>query len=141
MIAPNIPAASVINGTIPDLKACEIRVVPYLYPASKNLYLATNNVPPYSNTNNKTPNRFPSLAIPIHKPAMTTQAIWNGTTTVMFVILGFVLVKYLSLPVLAIALIGTVIAFAHFQNRYALMQTRPASATTQSMQEGDDFYD
>ena len=72
---------------------------------------------------------------------LTTQAIWNGTTTVMFVILGFVLVKYLSLPVLAIAFIGTVIAFAHFQNRYALMQTRPASATTQSMQEGDDFYD
>jgi len=72
---------------------------------------------------------------------LTTQAIWNGATTVMYVILGFVAVKYLALPVLPIALIGTVIAFAHFQNRYALVQNKPLASTGYTAQEGDDFYD
>ncbi|MGN1399378.1 MAG: PTS mannose/fructose/sorbose/N-acetylgalactosamine transporter subunit IIC [Erysipelotrichaceae bacterium] len=72
---------------------------------------------------------------------LTTQAIWNGTTTVMYVILGFVAVKYLNLPVLPIALIGVVIAYAHFQTRYTIAQSKPLASTAQSGQEGDDFYD
>ena len=42
-------------------------------------------------------------------------------------------------PVLA--LIGIVIAFAHFQNSYKLAQSRSASAIGTQTQEGDDFYE
>lgn len=72
---------------------------------------------------------------------LTTQAIWNGATTVMYVILGFVAVKYLALGTLPLALIGIVIAFAHFQNSYKLAQSRSASAICTQTQEGDDFYE
>ena len=72
---------------------------------------------------------------------LTTQAIWNGTTTVMYVILGFVAVKYLALGTLPLALIGIVIAFAHFQNSYKLAQSRSSAAIGTNAQEGDDFYE
>ena len=73
---------------------------------------------------------------------LTTQAIWNGATTVMYVILGFVGVKYLGLGTLPLALIGIVIAYAHFQNRYAILQNKSVASTAQSAaQGGDDFYD
>ncbi len=72
---------------------------------------------------------------------LTTQAIWNGATTVMYVILGFVLVTYLGLGTLPLALIGIVIAFAHFQICYRISQNRSSAAIGTGTQEGDDFYE
>lgn len=70
---------------------------------------------------------------------LTTQAIWNGTTTVMYVLLGFVLVKYLGLGTLPIAIIGLVIAFAHYMNKNELLNTSKSSPSTGGAK-GDDFY-
>lgn len=74
---------------------------------------------------------------------LTTQAIWNGTNTVMFVLAGFVMSKFLGLGTLPIAIIGLVVAFAHFQNRYSLKQVedRKQTAAVASAEEGDDFFD
>ena len=70
---------------------------------------------------------------------LTTQAIWNGATTVMYVLLGFVLVKYLGLGTLPIAIIGVVIAYAHFMNKSEMLNhTKTASVSDGA--EGDDFY-
>lgn len=69
---------------------------------------------------------------------LTTQAIWNGSSTVMFVLLGFVLTKYLALGTLPVAIIGVVIAFAFFQ----IVMRQKNNAVTANSQEngGDDFY-
>ena len=69
---------------------------------------------------------------------LTTQAIWNGATTVMYVLLGFVLVKYLGLGTLPIAIIGLVIAYAHFMNKSDLLNNTRVASTDGA--EGDDFY-
>ncbi len=74
---------------------------------------------------------------------LTTQAIWGGATTVMFVLLGFVLAKFLGLGTLPIAIIGVVVAFAHFQSRYNLKKVEDksaAAAAADATQEGDDFF-
>lgn len=74
---------------------------------------------------------------------LTTQAIWNGSATVMFVLLGFVLSKFLGLGTLPIAIIGVVVAYAHFQNRYSLKKAEDkglAVATAADNGEGDDFF-
>jgi mannose/fructose/N-acetylgalactosamine-specific phosphotransferase system component IIC len=73
---------------------------------------------------------------------LTTQAIWNGTATVMFVLLGFVLTKYLGLGTLPVAIIGVVISYAF----YAMVMrqqknTAPAVDTAVSEGEDDSFYE
>lgn len=68
---------------------------------------------------------------------LVMQAIWNGTSSIMFVLLGFVIAKYLGLPVIAIAIIGVVIAFVHFQNKYEQLKNNSGSAQIEG---GDDFY-
>ncbi len=70
---------------------------------------------------------------------LTTQAIWGGMTTVMYVLLGFILTKYLGLGTLPVAIIGTVIAFAYFMNKNEMKKMQAVSASKNDM-EGDDFY-
>ena len=70
---------------------------------------------------------------------LTTQAIWAGTSTVMYVLLGFVLVKYLGLGTMPIAIIGIVITFAYFMNKYEILNTKRATPVAAGV-EGDDFY-
>lgn len=67
---------------------------------------------------------------------LTTQAIWSGASTVMYVLLGFVLTKFLNLGTLPLAVIGLVIAFAYFTTNYRMSKT-PAPASNNG---GDDFY-
>jgi mannose/fructose/N-acetylgalactosamine-specific phosphotransferase system component IIC len=72
---------------------------------------------------------------------LTTQAIWGGMTTVMFVLLGFVLTKFLGLGTLPVAIIGVVIAFVHFQNNMKLKDASDKrAALTADTEEGDDFF-
>ena len=70
---------------------------------------------------------------------LTTQAIWGGTITVMFVLLGFVLTKFLSLGTLPVAIIGVVIAFAYFQNNMKMKDSK-AKQIVVANEEGDDFF-
>jgi mannose/fructose/N-acetylgalactosamine-specific phosphotransferase system component IIC len=62
-------------------------------------------------------------------------------TTVMFVLLGFVLTKFLGLGTLPVAIIGVVIAFVHFQNNMKLKDASDKKAAlTADTEEGDDFF-
>ena len=73
---------------------------------------------------------------------LTTQAIWGGATTVMFVLLGFVLTKFLGLGTLPVAVIGVIVAFVRFQNNMKfkeVKESRPAIGTDDG--EGDDFFE
>ena len=72
---------------------------------------------------------------------LTTQAIWGGATTVMFVLLGFVLTQFLGLGTLPVAVIGVVIAFVHFQNNMKLKKAEQTSTVLAANGgEGDDFF-
>jgi len=66
---------------------------------------------------------------------LTTQAIWNGANTVMFVLLGFVLTKFLGLGTMPVAMIGVIIAFTFFQSN-----SRMKEATLADGGKGDDFF-
>lgn len=73
---------------------------------------------------------------------LTTQAIWDGANTVMFVLLGFVLTKFLNLGTMPIAMIGIVIAFVHFKNSSKIKDVKEKSiiAVDVAGMEGDDFF-
>lgn len=74
---------------------------------------------------------------------LTTQAIWAGASTVLYVLLGFVAYEYLGLGTLPIAIIGIVICYAQFKRSYQLSQmkmTAPVAAAT-GIEEGDDFFE
>lgn len=72
---------------------------------------------------------------------LTTQAIFSKFT-VPFVLFGFVLSKYLSLPVMAIAIIGVVFAFVIFDRERAIKKVEIANqGKIATQEEGDDFYD
>lgn len=64
--------------------------------------------------------------------ALTTQAIFSKYT-VPFVLVGFVLTKYLSMPVMAVAILGFVCAYMLFDRTSCLKQVEKTSG-------GDDFY-
>lgn len=66
---------------------------------------------------------------------LTTQAIWGGMTTVIYVLLGFVLTKFLGLGTLPVAIIGIVIAFAYFMNKNEMNKMSRVQSSG-----GDDFY-
>ncbi len=68
---------------------------------------------------------------------LTTQAIFSKFT-VPFVLMGFVLSKYLSLPVMAIAIVGIIFAFLIFDRNRAIKNAELANNTNEG---GDDFYD
>ncbi|MBQ6215863.1 MAG: PTS sugar transporter subunit IIC [Erysipelotrichaceae bacterium] len=69
---------------------------------------------------------------------LTTQAIWNGATTVVFILFGFVLTKYLSLGTLPVALIGFTITFVYFVVVKKINDAKISSAA--ESEGGDDFY-
>ena len=71
---------------------------------------------------------------------LTTQAIWNGATTVMFVILGFVLTKFIGLTTLPVAAIGVVIAYVFFQSSTKRKEIPMIAAENGMDGEGDDFF-
>ena len=62
---------------------------------------------------------------------LTTQAIYNQSTP-FFVLFGFVLSKYLNMPVLAIAIVGVVIAYILYDRNYRIQKVTQES-------EGDIF--
>lgn len=64
--------------------------------------------------------------------ALTTQAIFSKYT-VSFVLVGFVLTKYLAMPVLSVAILGFVCAYMVFDRSRALKQVENTVG-------GDDFY-
>ena len=68
---------------------------------------------------------------------LTTQAIYSKSTPI-YVLLGFVLVKYLGLTTLPIAIIGIIIAFIGFNRDYKLKELENKLALSG---EGDDFYE
>ena len=79
---------------------------------------------------------------------LTTQAIWGGATTVMYVLVGFVLTKYLGLGTLPIAILGVVIAFVYFQNSMKIKTVEEKASTSAATaaigtndEEGDDFFE
>lgn len=74
---------------------------------------------------------------------LTTQAIWAGATTVLYVLLGFVMATYLGLGTMPIAIIGIVICFAQFKRSYQIAQIKaaPAAAALDNDEEGDDFFE
>lgn len=65
---------------------------------------------------------------------LTTQAIFSKYT-VPFVLVGFVLSKYLALPVMAVAILGIVCAFMVFDRKQSIKQVEQTAAAG-----GDDFY-
>lgn len=64
--------------------------------------------------------------------ALTTQAIFSKYT-VPFVLVGFVLTKYLAMPVLSVAILGFVCAYMVFDRSRALKQVENTVG-------GEDFY-
>lgn len=72
--------------------------------------------------------------------ALTTQAIWTSYTPV-YVIIGFVCVKYLGLNTTAVALIGLAIALLAFKGKKELIDATARGNTSASVSEGDDFYE
>ncbi|MCI8887528.1 MAG: PTS sugar transporter subunit IIC [Hungatella sp.] len=71
---------------------------------------------------------------------LTTQAIWNGAATVMYVLLGFVLTKFLGLGTLPVAVMGIVIAFVFFQNSSRMKAVEDKRVVAAGDEEGDDFF-
>lgn len=70
---------------------------------------------------------------------ITTQSIWNSWTPV-YVILGFVLSKYLGLNITAIALIALVVALLGFKRSKEIFDSKSKLATAGTTNEEDDFY-
>lgn len=73
---------------------------------------------------------------------LTAQAILDGAATVMFVLLGFVLTKFLGLGTMPVAVIGIIIAFAHFQSNSRIKDAKEKNraAFAGDDGEGDDFF-
>lgn len=71
---------------------------------------------------------------------LTTQAIYSSST-VIWVLLGFVLAKYLGLGTLPIAIIALIIAYVILTRNYKLQELeRKMSHGTSGINGGDDFY-
>lgn len=72
---------------------------------------------------------------------LMTQAIW-GPLTVPFVLVGFILSKYVGLSALAVAVLGIVIAYVQFRHSLQLQQlkTNSQAAVAAEASEEDDFF-
>lgn len=66
---------------------------------------------------------------------LMTQSIW-GPTTAAFVLVGFILSKYVGLSALSVAVLGIVIAYVQLRNKLQTQNT----AVKVSTEEEDDFY-
>lgn len=73
--------------------------------------------------------------------ALLTQCVWT-TTTPVWVIIGFVLFKYLGFTNTTCAVIGACLAAIAFKRSYSLNELRLAKKSVQetTMNEEDDFY-
>lgn len=69
---------------------------------------------------------------------LTSQAIWSNATP-FYVLLGFVLSKYINLPIMAIAVIGIFLAYMVY-DRNLRMQKAMQSVSGSIGNGGDDFY-
>ena len=69
---------------------------------------------------------------------LTSQAIWSNATP-FYVLLGFVLSKYINLPIMAIAVIGIFLAYMVY-DRNLRMQKAMQSVSGSNGNGGDDFY-
>lgn len=73
--------------------------------------------------------------------ALTTQCIWTSYTPV-YVMLGFVLTKYIGLNTTAVAILGFILAILTFKGSKELRDaTSKLSAAGAAVEEGDDFYE
>lgn len=73
---------------------------------------------------------------------LTSQAIWMKNAF-LYLLLGFILFKYVNLGILPIAAIGVIIAALTLNRDMELKEIRetaPAAATADSAKEGDDFF-
>ena len=72
---------------------------------------------------------------------LISQALWSNALP-FYVLLGFVLSKYLNLPIMAIAIIGAFLAFMVFQRNYQLKKATANMNVTDTVttSEEDDFY-
>ena len=72
--------------------------------------------------------------------AMLLQMLWNNKIEIYF-LLGFILVAYLDLPLIAIAVLGTIIAVVTAQRDMQLKNNQAApAAAVEKMSEEEDFF-
>ena len=72
--------------------------------------------------------------------AMLLQMLWNNKIAIYF-LLGFILVAYLDLPLIAIAVLGTIIAVVTAQRDMQLKNNQAAPvAAVEKMSEEEDFF-
>lgn len=67
---------------------------------------------------------------------LITQSIWSNATP-FFVLFGFVLSKYLNMPIMAIAIVGIFLAYMIFDRNLTIQK---AKLTNSTVSEGEDFY-
>lgn len=68
---------------------------------------------------------------------LISQSIWSSSTP-FFVLFGFVMTKYLNLPIMAVAIIGIFLAYLIFDNNMKIKKSITAIPAEKT--EGDDFY-
>ena len=72
--------------------------------------------------------------------AMLLQMLWNNKIAIYF-LLRFILVAYLDLPLIAIAVLGTIIAVVTAQRDMQLKNNQAApAAAVEKMSEEEDFF-
>lgn len=75
---------------------------------------------------------------------LLARSIWTSSTPI-FVILGFVLAKYLGLSTIAITAVGVVIAYCYFMIQREIDNSKPqvvcSTAGGNDTKEDDDFYE
>lgn len=70
---------------------------------------------------------------------LISQAIWSNAT-VFYVLLGFVLTKYLNLPIMAVAIIGAFLAYMVFERNMSIQKAAKVAAPAADLEGGEDFY-
>lgn len=70
---------------------------------------------------------------------LLARSIWQSSTPV-FIILGFVLAKYVGLSMIAITAAGFVVAYCSFMINKKIEDTRKLQVNVSSSNEEDDFY-
>lgn len=71
---------------------------------------------------------------------LMTQAVW-GPETIPFVLVGFILAKYIGLSALVIAVLGVVIAYIQLRRNLQIKNLQSAAPVKSLETEEDDFYE
>ena len=71
---------------------------------------------------------------------LTTQAIFTKSTPA-WVLLGFILAKFLGLSTVVIAMLGTICSFLVFQVKQGFLNNKSVITAENENNEGDDFYE